>query len=70
MESITVDLAVARPTAIALGEQKAGTHLDEARRAGVYGALLGGALGGGGSAGRAARWYASWANSRYTSRVG
>jgi len=45
VESITVDLAVAQPTAIVLGEQKAGINLDEARQAGVYGALLGGALG-------------------------
>ncbi|MGW5258168.1 hypothetical protein ACWERW_35475 [Streptomyces sp. NPDC004012] len=55
VESITVDLAVAQPTAIALGEQKTGINLDEARQAGVDGALLGGALGGGGSALRAAR---------------
>ena len=44
VESITVDLAVAQPTAIALGEQKSGINLDEARQAGLYGALLGGVL--------------------------
>ncbi|MFF3910490.1 RNase A-like domain-containing protein [Streptomyces sp. NPDC001848] len=60
VESITVDLAVAQPTAIALGEQKGGINLHEARRAGVYGALLGGALGGGGSAVRAARDAGGW----------
>ncbi|MFF4209055.1 WXG100 family type VII secretion target [Streptomyces sp. NPDC001796] len=49
VESITVDLAVAQPTAIALGEQKTGINLDEARQAGVYGALTGGLLGGAGS---------------------
>lgn len=46
VESITVDLAVAQPTAIALGEQKTGINLDEARQAGIDGVLLGGALGG------------------------
>ncbi|MFJ8359885.1 DNA/RNA non-specific endonuclease [Streptomyces sp. NPDC093984] len=50
VESITVDLAVAQPTAMALGEQKTGINLDEARQAGVYGALTGGLLGGAGSA--------------------
>ncbi|KPI17156.1 hypothetical protein OK074_8247 [Actinobacteria bacterium OK074] len=60
VESITVDLAVAQPTAIALGEQKDGVNLDEARQAGVYGALLGGALGGGGSAVRAAGDAGGW----------
>jgi hypothetical protein len=60
VESITVDLAVAQPTAMALGEQKGGINLDEARQAGVYGALLGGALGGGGSAVRAARDAGGW----------
>ncbi|MET8954375.1 DNA/RNA non-specific endonuclease [Streptomyces sp. NPDC004393] len=60
VESITVDLAVAQPTAIALGEQKTGINLDEARHAGVDGALLGGALGGGGSAVRAARNAGGW----------
>ncbi|MGW5481648.1 DNA/RNA non-specific endonuclease [Streptomyces sp. NPDC004008] len=60
VESITVDLAVAQPTAIALGEQKTGINLDEARQAGVDGALLGGALGGGGSAVRAARNAGGW----------
>ncbi|WP_200417901.1 RNase A-like domain-containing protein [Streptomyces sp. Y2F8-2] len=60
VESITVDLAVAQPTAMALGEQTTGINLDEARQAGVYGALLGGALGGGGSAVRAARDAGGW----------
>ncbi|NUQ95949.1 MAG: hypothetical protein HOY79_05080 [Streptomyces sp.] len=60
VESVTVDLAVAQPTAIALGEQKGGINLDEAHQALVYGALLGGALGGGGSAVRAARNAGSW----------
>ncbi|MGW5256445.1 DNA/RNA non-specific endonuclease [Streptomyces sp. NPDC004012] len=60
VESITVDLAIAQPTAIALGEQKTGINLDEARQAGVDGAFLGGALGGGGSAVRAARDAGGW----------
>ncbi|MGV9567856.1 RNase A-like domain-containing protein [Streptomyces sp. NPDC003480] len=60
VESITVDLAVAQPTAIALGEQKTGINLDEARQAGVDGALLGGALGAGGSAVRAAHNAGGW----------
>ncbi|MFF9621728.1 hypothetical protein [Streptomyces griseosporeus] len=55
VESITVDLAVAQPMAIALGEQQGGLSLDEARDAGVYGALLGGAFGGTGAAFQAAR---------------
>ncbi|NUR03864.1 MAG: hypothetical protein HOY79_47340 [Streptomyces sp.] len=37
-----MDLAVAQPTAIALGEQKGGINLDEAHQSLVYGALLGG----------------------------
>ncbi|MFF7383483.1 RNase A-like domain-containing protein [Streptomyces griseoluteus] len=53
IESVTVDLAVAQPLSIALGEQK-GFSLDEARQAAAYGALLGGGLGGGGAAVRAA----------------
>ena len=60
VESVTVDLAVAQPTAIALGEQKGGINLDEAREAGVYGALLGGAFGGAGSAVRAAGKAGGW----------
>ncbi|WP_344402828.1 hypothetical protein [Streptomyces longisporus] len=55
VESVTVDLAVAQPTAIALGEQKGGINLDEARQAGVSGALLGGLLGGAGATYGAAR---------------
>ncbi|MBL1083089.1 hypothetical protein JK359_14030 [Streptomyces actinomycinicus] len=55
VESITVDLAVTQPMAIALGEQKDGLNLDEARQAGVYGALLGGGFGGAGATYRAAR---------------
>ncbi|MFF7594704.1 hypothetical protein ACFZA7_06915 [Streptomyces mirabilis] len=39
IESITVDLAVAQPIAIATGERSGGLNLDEARQAGVYGAL-------------------------------
>jgi len=60
VESITVDLAVAQPTAMALGEQKGGINLDEAHEAGVYGALLGGAFGGAGSAVRAAGSAGGW----------
>lgn len=60
VESITVDLAVAQPTAMALGEQKGGINLDEAHEAGVYGALLGGAFGGAGSAVRAAGKAGGW----------
>ncbi|MFK4144338.1 RNase A-like domain-containing protein [Streptomyces sp. NPDC004065] len=59
IESVTVDLAVAQPMSIALGEQK-GLSLDEAREAGVYGALLGGAFGGGGAAVRAASRAGGW----------
>ncbi|MEW2291885.1 RNase A-like domain-containing protein [Streptomyces sp. NPDC006743] len=59
IESVTVDLAVAQPLSIALGEKK-GLSLDEAREAGVYGALLGGALGGGGAAVRAADREGGW----------
>ncbi|MCZ0211113.1 hypothetical protein OZK63_37680 [Streptomyces sp. UMAF16] len=55
VESITVDLAVTQPMSIALGEQKGGLSLDEARETGLYGALLGGALGGTGATVRAAR---------------
>ncbi|WP_328962991.1 hypothetical protein [Streptomyces virginiae] len=47
IESITVDLAVAQPLQIAAGIQS-GINLDEARDAGFYGALTGGALGGAG----------------------
>jgi len=60
VESVTVDLAVAQPTAMALGEQKGGINLDEAHQSLVYGALLGGALGGGGSAIRAAGEAGGW----------
>ncbi|MFH8934677.1 RNase A-like domain-containing protein [Streptomyces griseosporeus] len=60
VESVTVDLAVAQPMAIALGEQQGGLSLDEAREAGVYGALLGGAFGGAGSALSAARNAGGW----------
>ncbi|WP_146067863.1 hypothetical protein [Streptomyces sp. Ru72] len=55
VESITVDLAVAQPTAIALGEQKTAINLDEARQAGIYGALAGGLVGGAGTTYQAAR---------------
>ncbi|MGW3031266.1 RNase A-like domain-containing protein [Streptomyces sp. NPDC001178] len=60
VESITVDLAVAQPTAMALGEQKDGINLDEAHQSLVYGALLGGAFGGAGSAFRAAGSAGGW----------
>ncbi|MEU7422432.1 hypothetical protein [Streptomyces sp. NPDC040750] len=55
VESITVDLAVTQPVSIALGERKGGLSLDEARQAGVYGALTGGLLGGAGATYRAVR---------------
>lgn len=55
VESITVDLAVTQPVSIALGEQKGGLSLDEARQAGAYGALTGGLLGGAGATYRAVR---------------
>ncbi|MBL1106902.1 hypothetical protein JK361_20220 [Streptomyces sp. 5-8] len=55
VESITVDLAVTQPVSIALGEQKGGLGLDEARQAGAYGALTGGLLGGAGATYRAVR---------------
>ena len=60
IESITVDLAVAQPLAMAMGEQQGGLSLDEAREAGLYGALLGGAFGGAGSVARAARNAGGW----------
>ncbi|MBV2356441.1 hypothetical protein KUM39_19005 [Streptomyces sp. J2-1] len=44
IESITVDLAVTQPFALATGESK-GLNLDEAHQAMLYGALTGGALG-------------------------
>ncbi|WP_086823729.1 hypothetical protein [Streptomyces sp. NRRL B-24572] len=50
IESVTVDLAVAQPLKIAAGVQTGGLNLDEARDAGFYGALTGGALGGAGRA--------------------
>ncbi|MGV9402654.1 RNase A-like domain-containing protein [Streptomyces sp. NPDC003667] len=59
IESVTVDLAVAQPVSIALGEQK-GLSLDEARDAAAYGALLGGGFGGGGAAVRAASRAGGW----------
>ncbi|MFF4964849.1 RNase A-like domain-containing protein [Streptomyces sp. NPDC001037] len=59
IESVTVDLAVAQPVSIALGEQK-GLSLDEARDAAAYGALLGGGFGGGGAAVRAASQAGGW----------
>jgi hypothetical protein len=54
IESVTVDLAVTQPVAMATGEQTTGLSLDEAREAGMYGALTGGALGGAGATVRAA----------------
>ncbi|MEV5736755.1 DNA/RNA non-specific endonuclease, partial [Streptomyces sp. NPDC052292] len=59
IESVTVDLAVAQPVSIALGEQQ-GLSLDEARDAAAYGALLGGGFGGGGAAVRAASQAGGW----------
>ncbi|MEU8838872.1 RNase A-like domain-containing protein [Streptomyces roseus] len=50
IESVTVDLAVAQPLKIAAGVQTGGLNLDEARDAGVYGAVTGGAFGGAGKA--------------------
>ncbi|MCX3059090.1 WXG100-like domain-containing protein [Streptomyces beihaiensis] len=54
IESVTVDLAVTQPVAMATGESK-GYNLDEAHQALLYGALTGGALGGGGAAIRGIR---------------
>ncbi|NUR03862.1 MAG: hypothetical protein HOY79_47330 [Streptomyces sp.] len=60
VESVTVDLAVAQPTAIALGEQKDGINLDEASQAGVYGALTGGLLGGAAGGAKAIAGAGGW----------
>ncbi|MFD7485327.1 RNase A-like domain-containing protein [Streptomyces mirabilis] len=60
IESVTVDLAVAQPIAIATGEQSGGLNLDEARQAGVYGALTGGLLGGAGATFRAGQNVGGW----------
>ncbi|MET8613924.1 RNase A-like domain-containing protein [Streptomyces misionensis] len=49
VESVTVNLAVTQPLSIALGEQKGGLNIDEARSAGVDGAITGGLLGGAGA---------------------
>ncbi|MET7898959.1 DUF6531 domain-containing protein [Streptomyces mirabilis] len=46
IESVTVDLAVAQPVAIATGESK-GLSLDEASDSALYGMAFGGAFGGG-----------------------
>ncbi|GAA1288205.1 RNase A-like domain-containing protein [Streptomyces sp. NPDC001939] len=54
IESITVDLAVTQPAAMATGESK-GLNLDEAHQALLYGAITGGALGGAGATYRAAQ---------------
>ncbi|MFD3477854.1 RNase A-like domain-containing protein [Streptomyces sp. NPDC058695] len=54
IESITVDLAVTQPVAMATGESKS-LNLDEAHQALLYGALTGGALGGAGATYRAAQ---------------
>lgn len=54
IESISVDLAVTQPVAMATGESK-GLNLDEAHQALLYGALTGGALGGAGASYRAAQ---------------
>jgi len=60
IESVTVDLAVTQPVAMATGEQTGGLSLDEAREAGLYGALLGGAFGGAGATYRAASNAGGW----------
>ncbi|MFJ9930935.1 RNase A-like domain-containing protein [Streptomyces misionensis] len=49
VESVAVNLAVTQPLSIALGEQKGGLNIDEARSAGVDGAITGGLLGGAGA---------------------
>ncbi|MFJ7206923.1 hypothetical protein ACIQWR_25745 [Streptomyces sp. NPDC098789] len=49
IESVTIDLAVAQPLQIAAGLQSS-ISLDEAKDAGFYGALTGGAFGGAGKA--------------------
>jgi hypothetical protein len=46
LESVTVDLAVAQPARIALGDQQ-GLNLDEVHDAAVFGGFTGGAFGGG-----------------------
>ncbi|MGI5337459.1 hypothetical protein ACQEVS_08720 [Streptomyces sp. CA-181903] len=48
IESVAVDLAVAQPLSISLGEQK-GFNLDEVHDSALYGGLTAGALGGGAS---------------------
>jgi hypothetical protein len=48
VESITVDLAVTQPIAIATGESS-GLHLDEATDAALFGAVFGGGVGAAGS---------------------
>ncbi|MGN5379967.1 hypothetical protein ACQ4WX_30400 [Streptomyces lasalocidi] len=55
VESVAVNLALTQPMSIALGEQKGGLNIDEARNAGVDGAIMGGLLGGAGATYRAAR---------------
>ncbi|WLW52520.1 hypothetical protein [Streptomyces sp. YU58] len=60
IESITVDLAVTQPIAMVTDEQSGGLDLDEAREAGMYGALTGGFLGGTGAAVRAAGNAGGW----------
>ncbi|MET7538042.1 DUF6531 domain-containing protein [Streptomyces sp. NPDC005507] len=47
LEAVTVDLAVAQPMSIALGEQKGGLNLDQTADAAESGALFGGAFGAG-----------------------
>jgi hypothetical protein len=53
VESVAVNLAVTQPMSIALGEQKGGLSIDEAREAGEDGAITGGLLGGAGSTAQA-----------------
>ncbi|SFY50421.1 DUF6531 domain-containing protein [Streptomyces sp. F-1] len=53
LESITVDLAVTQPVAMATGESK-GLSLDEVSQSALYGMAFGGAFGGGGAVAKAA----------------
>ncbi|MFG2524426.1 DUF6531 domain-containing protein [Streptomyces sp. NPDC048527] len=52
IESVTVDLAVTQPVAMATGESK-GLSLDEASDSALYGMAFGGAFGGGGAMAKA-----------------
>jgi hypothetical protein len=61
VESVTVDLAVAQPIAIATGESK-GFSLDEASDAALYGTAFGGAFGAAGGTAKAAAEAGGWRN--------